>query len=102
LWSESLRSRTDAALAAFEGQLSGLGSYSDEDVLGVVQRVVLALNQINEDHRNAGLTGYETGEREELSDYIEASLAESGIDVEALSRRNGIGLAGIAGPWRSW
>jgi len=29
-------------------------------------QIVLALNRINDHHRNAGLIGYETGERDEL------------------------------------
>jgi len=49
-----------------------------------------------------GRTGYETGEREELTWYIGESLAEAGIDLPAFEARNGIGDAGIAGPWRRW
>jgi hypothetical protein len=103
LWPESLRVGTDAALAVFEDELRALKSPSDEDVMGVVEHVVLALNKINEQHVSAGLVGYETGEREELCEYVDASLEESGIDVEALEARNGIKRRdGIAGRWRDW
>lgn len=81
-WSR-LWASTDAALAAFEDELYALKSPSDSDVLDVVKDVVLALNEINEQHVNTGQTGYETDEREELCDYIDASLEESGIDVES-------------------
>jgi hypothetical protein len=102
LWPESLRIGTDAALASFEDELRALKSASDEDVLALVQRVVLALNKINKQHGNAGLMGYETDEREELCDYIDASLEESGIDVAALEARNGIDRWQITGRWRDW
>jgi hypothetical protein len=48
--------------------------------------------------------GYETGEREELcdyNDYINASLTESGIDVEALAARQAIGCWGITDEWHA-
>jgi hypothetical protein len=102
LWPESLRVGTDAALARFEHELRALKSPADADILGVVQRLVLALNEINEQHERAGLIGYETDEREELCDYINASLEESGIDLEAVEARNGIDRAEIAGRWRNW
>jgi hypothetical protein len=102
LWPESLRADTDAALARFEAELRALSSPSDEDILGLVERVVLALNKISERHVSAGLIGYETGEREQLCAYIDASLEESGIDVEALEQRHGIDRHEIAGRWRKW
>jgi len=102
LWPESLVASTDAALAAFEDELHELMSPSDADVFRAVQRVVLALNKINEQHVRAGQLGYETGEREELCEYIDASLGESGIDVGALTARNGIGRWEITDTWRDW
>jgi len=74
LWPESLLNSTDAALTGFEDNLRTLTSPSDEDVFDTVRHLVLALNQINAQHGGAG---YETGEREELCDYIDASLSES-------------------------
>ena len=74
LWPESLLYSTDAALTRFEDNLCMLTSPSDEDVFDVVKCLILALNQINAQHGGAG---YETGEREELCDYIDASLSES-------------------------
>jgi hypothetical protein len=51
----------------------------------------------------SGQTGYETTEREELCEYIDASLEESGIDVQALEARQGIDPRdGLAGQWRDW
>jgi hypothetical protein len=90
LWPEPLRSGTDSALTAFEDQLGALVSPSDEEVMSAVRRVVLALNEVNGQQGRAGVTGYETEEREELCEYIEASLEESGIDVRALAARLGM------------
>jgi hypothetical protein len=46
--------------------------------------------------------GYETDEREELCDYIDALLSEYGIDVEALAARKNIGRWEITDTWRQW
>jgi hypothetical protein len=48
------------------------------------------------EHVRAAKGSYETGEREELrdyTDYIDAPLTESGIDVEALAARLGTGVS---------
>ena len=102
LWPESLRVRTDKALATFEDGLQALVSPSDEDILGVVKRLVLALNTINQQHVHTGQVGYETDEREQLCDYIDASLSEAGVDLEALAARQGIGRWEVTDQWREW
>jgi hypothetical protein len=102
LWPESLRVETDAALAAFEGELRALASPTDDEILAVVRRCVLVLNDINERHESSGLIGYETGERDELCWYIDASLEESGIDVAALEARHEIEPGMLIGAWRDW
>ena len=102
LWPETLRLNTNRAVAAFEAELRALASPSDAEVMGVVERLVLAMNRIDDQHRNAGLIGYETGERDELCDYIDASLTEAGIDVAALEARNGIERHALADRWRRW
>jgi hypothetical protein len=99
LWPKSLLTSTDIALAAFEDELRTLTCASDADVFDAVKRVVLALNLINEQH---GGSGYETGEREELWEYIDASLTAVGIDAEALAARNEIGRWEITDEWRRW
>ena len=102
LWPESLRRETDTALAAFEAGLHALSQPSDEEILGVVERLVLTLNKINDDHVRAGKIGYESGERDELCEYIETSLGEAGIDAEALEIRHGATPGDLAGQWREW
>lgn len=102
LWPESLRVSTGAALAAFEHELRALSSPSDADVFGLVQRLVSALNEITEQHERSGKTGYETGEHEELCQYIDMSLEEAGIDVKALAARHGLSEYEITDQWRRW
>ena len=99
LWPESLRSATDAALARFEAEVRALSLPSDEEILGVVKRLVLTLNKINDEHVRSGKTGYETDERDELCDYINASLQQAGIDVQALETRHGAQRGDLAGKW---
>ncbi|MGW4551479.1 hypothetical protein ACH121_30760 [Streptomyces sp. NB004] len=70
-----------------------------EQISAVIKRVVLELNEINEDHDGAG---YETEEREELCLYIDQTLTEHGIDVPALAARRGISRTEITDGWRDW
>lgn len=101
LWSDQLIADTDAVLAGFETELGALVAPSDQEVLDVVRRAVLALNQVNYRVGDAGLIGYETEERNELGRYFDDSLAESGIDVAALAARNDIPDGDITGG-RDW
>ncbi len=73
-----------------------------DHVLIVVDDLELDLNDIDDAHRRAGLTGYETGEREALIDYIEATLTEARVDVIALAIRHGFEPGDIPGRWRNW
>jgi hypothetical protein len=99
LFPESLLAATDGALLAFESEAGTLRDRDDEQVFEAVKRVVLALNEINEDHDGAG---YETEEREELCLYIDQSLSGHGIDVPALAARRGISRTEITDDWRDW
>jgi len=99
LFPDSLLSRTDVTLATFESDVAALSSPSDERVFGVVERTVLSLNMINDDHSGAG---YETSEREMLCLYIDEVLTEAGIDVEALTARHGLSRYAITDRWRQW
>jgi hypothetical protein len=99
LFPEPLLSRTDEVLSAFESDVSAFSDPSDEQVFGAVERVVLALNAINDDHNGAA---YETGEREALCQYIDDALEEAGIDVEALTARHGLSRYAITNQWRRW
>ncbi|MFF6999548.1 hypothetical protein ACFY93_32055 [Streptomyces sp. NPDC008313] len=99
LFPESLLVATDGALHAFESEVGTLRDQDDGQVFEAVKRVVLALNEINEDHDGAG---YETEEREQLCLYIDQLLTESGIDVPTLAARRGISRTEITDDWRDW
>lgn len=98
LFHEELLTAADRVLDTFEGELPGLGKASDEQVFDVVERVVLALNAVDETHSGA----FETDEREELCDYIDESLIEHGVDVVALTARHGLGRYQLTDKWRKW
>lgn len=99
LFPESLLTRTDEVLGRFETELAAIDRSSDEEVFGLVERVVLGLNEVQEEH---DYVAYETDERELLCAYIDGSLTEAGIDVAALAARNGIGRHEITDRWREW
>ena len=99
LFPETLLASTDAALTAFDGAIARLNPQADDEVFAVVKAVVIALNEINEQHGGAG---YETHERERLCAYIDEALTEVGVDVDALVARAGIGRWEITDEWRDW
>ncbi|MFJ3960078.1 hypothetical protein [Streptomyces sp. NPDC090036] len=101
LYPESLLRATDGALQAFEDEVRVLREPSDEAVFGTVERVVLALNAIDRDKQHGG-PHFCTEEREQLCEYIDLTLSEHGVDVDALAARRGIDPAAITDRWRDW
>ncbi|MFJ8056740.1 hypothetical protein [Streptomyces sp. NPDC096142] len=99
MFPEKLLTSTDAVLDTFEGELAELSEADDAQIFGVVERVVLALNAVNEAHNESA---YETDEREKLCDFIDQSLIEHGIDIVALATRHGLGRYHITDKWRKW
>ncbi|MFE5210373.1 hypothetical protein [Streptomyces sp. NPDC056600] len=99
LFPEPLIEATEEVLADFETDLVALEQPTDAQVFACVEKVVLALNAVNE---RFGGAAYETDEREELCDYIDATLSECGIDVPALASRHGLGRYEITDRWRGW
>ncbi|MGW1533991.1 hypothetical protein [Streptomyces aureus] len=87
--------------ATFETDLGSLGEPSDDQVSDTIKHVVLRLNAID-DGSHPGGAGYDTGEREQLCEYIDETLTEHGFDLAAMAARRGIGRAEIADEWREW
>lgn len=102
LFPEELLTATDDVLDAFEGELPGLADADDAHVLAVVERVVLALNAVNAVNEARNGSAFETGEREQLCDYIDRALTEHGVDVVALTARHGLGRYQLTDRWRKW
>ncbi|MGI8332908.1 hypothetical protein ACRYCC_23400 [Actinomadura scrupuli] len=99
LFPEPMLNSTDEVLLLFERELTSLTNSSDEDIFAVIERVVLALNKVNDQHDGAA---YETGEREQLCEYLEESLIETGIDIDALAGRRSLTRHEITDEWRHW
>lgn len=99
LFPEALLTRTDEVLATFEAEVAELTDPSDDEVFAVIERVVLVLNAVNEEY---GEAAYETEEREQLCAYIEETLTEAGVDVDALAARRGLTRHEITDEWREW
>ncbi|MFI6761746.1 hypothetical protein ACIBF5_21660 [Micromonospora sp. NPDC050417] len=97
LWPSGFITAVDGALDAYEADVRAFRTPSDEEVLVAVQRVVLALNAIDEEHGNI-----ETGEREQLCEYVDDVLTAAGIDVGALTARRGIDRTELTDSWRDW
>lgn len=88
---------TDEALRQFERDLRGSGSPSDEEVLGLIQSVVEALNDVNGDYN-----AFDARDRVELCDFIDESLVEAGIDLDGLAERTGVARGALTDEWRDW
>src|SRR5947208_422394 len=87
LYPEELLLETDAVLDVFEAELPTLTDGGDARILAAVERVILALNAVNEAHDECA---FETDEREQLCAYIDEALTEQGVDVAALTARHGL------------
>ncbi|MCZ4124872.1 MULTISPECIES: hypothetical protein [Streptomyces] len=99
LFPEKLLLETDAVLDTFEAELPTVAGGDDAQIFAVVERVVLALNAVNEDHDESA---FETDERERLCAYIDEALTEHGVDVRALTARRGLGRHELTDQWRDW
>ncbi|WP_155368580.1 hypothetical protein [Catellatospora vulcania] len=84
LWPRAFTDAVDAALAAYEAEVAALREPSDDELFAAAEHVVLALNDIDEEHGHI-----ETDERDELCAYIEDVLTDAGVDVRALCARRG-------------
>lgn len=99
LFPEPMLRATEAVLASFETDTAQLAGATDERIFAIIERVVLALNDVNERFDDPA---YETAEREALCAYIDETLTERGVDVPALAARRGIGAHEITDAWRDW
>ncbi len=100
LFPPSLLTRTDETLAAFEAELlTGPAERTDTQLFAAIERVVLSLNTVNDEHHGAA---YETDERERLCQYIDDALTAIGVDVPALAARHGLHPGELTDAWRDW
>ncbi|WP_432983929.1 hypothetical protein [Dactylosporangium sp. CA-233914] len=98
-WPADFTDGVDAALAAFERDVAGLGTDpADEVVWAAVERVVCALNVVDETFEGH----IDTITREELCEYIDDVVTDAGVDVEALTARRGCEPHELTDEWRDW
>ncbi|GGR68079.1 hypothetical protein GCM10010169_09710 [Micromonospora fulviviridis] len=97
LWPEAFIAAVDTVLDAYEADVRSFSSPSDDEVFASVERVVMALNAIDEEHGRI-----ETGEREKLCEYIDDVLTDAGIDVEGLTSRRDMERTELTDDWRDW
>ena len=97
LWPADFTAAVDAVLDAYEHDAAALDPTEDEAVWAAVERVVLGLNAADERHG-----AIETGEREELAEYLDAVLTDAGVNVDALTARRGLSRAELTDSWRDW
>ena len=101
LWPAAPVAKIDEVLAVYEADIAALAESGavpgDEAVLVAAEKAVTGLNEIDLEH---GLI--ETGEREELCEYVDAVPRSQGVDMAALARRHGFDDGDLAGLWRDW
>jgi hypothetical protein len=97
IWPPEFIGAVEAALVAYEREIEQLPEQTDELVWAAVRRVVLALNDTGGDEF------IETGEREELAEFVDGVLTAAGVDVAALTARSGGRERGeLTDEWRDW
>ncbi|MEV5335777.1 hypothetical protein [Streptomyces werraensis] len=99
LFPKELLVETDAVLDVFDAEVTTLAEGDDTRIFAVVERVILALNAVNEAHDECA---FETDEREQLCAYIDEALSEQGVDVAGLTARHGLGRHELTDRWRDW
>jgi hypothetical protein len=97
LWPAEFTAAVDAVLDGYEREVSTVDPAADEAVWAAVERVVRGLNAADERHG-----AIETGEREELAEYIDAVLTDAGVDVAGLTSRRGLDRGELTDSWRDW
>jgi hypothetical protein len=103
LWPEEMIQDTEAVLDRFDADVADLVAHRaevapDAEIFEVIRRTVADLNAVDTRHDGP----YETGEREQLCEYIENALEGAGIDVDALAARHRMTRHEITDEWREW
>jgi hypothetical protein len=97
LFRQAFTADVDAALTAFERNVEQTDLSSAHEVWVLIRGVVLSLNTVSERWELI-----ETGEREELCQYIDDVLTAAGVDLSAVASRSGIDRSEVTDEWREW
>ena len=90
---------TELVLVEFAGAIAATEVRDYDSVMNSIISLVVKLNEIN-DKYDGGVI--ETGEREQLCQYIEDVIAESKIDLEAYAKSRECDTNEITDSWREW
>jgi hypothetical protein len=101
LFPDEFIERTDALLKEFISSISTFSSTEADysRVMAAIQLLVIELNKINDDFDGSVI---ETGEREELCEFIDNVIIERGIDIEALAASQDCDRNELTDEWRDW
>lgn len=101
LFPDAFIDRTDLLLKDFAAAINQCSAAAADfpRVMQNIQDVVLALNKINDDFE---LRVIETGEREELCEFIDSVIIERGIDIESLAASQNCTRYELTDEWRDW
>ncbi|WP_232533948.1 hypothetical protein [Plantactinospora sp. KBS50] len=98
LWPPAFTAAVDTVLAAYERDVAALDTASsDEAIWTAVETVVVGLNTADEP-----CGAIETGEREQLAEYVDTVLTDAGVDVAALTARRDRHRSELTDAWRDW
>lgn len=101
LFPDSFIDRTEILLKAFTVAIKQCPTSASDfpQVMRNIETLVLGLNQINEDFDYGVI---ETGEREELCEFIDQVITSRGIDIEALAASKNCDRYELTDEWRDW
>ena len=99
LFPDSFIDETEPLLRSFVECLSTVGESDYIAVSSAVESLVMALNRINEKFGHAVI---ETGEREQLCQFIEDVIDESAVDLDDFAKHCGCDKSDITDRWRNW
>ena len=97
LWPPDFVAAVNAVLDVYERDVRSESPTDDEAIWSAVERAVRALNVVN-----AQYSRIETGEREELAEYLSAVLSAANVDVAALAAERGLHPHELTDDWRHW
>ncbi|MBQ2957067.1 MAG: hypothetical protein IJE08_11460 [Clostridia bacterium] len=85
----------ETLLNGYLSALAALAAPTDEAIMSLVEEVILALNELNNDTEDSLI---ETEAREALWQVIQESAVECGLSDECIEANEG----DITGEWRDW
>ena len=90
---------TEPLLVEFAGAIAATNALDYDNVMNSIKSLVEKLNEINDKYNGEVI---ETGEREQLCQYIEDVISESAIDLDAYAKSMECDKNEITDLWREW